>query len=443
MATPRVLIICTWFPPVNAPGARRPYHLARSLCDRGWKVCVLTSTPEKATEPYGKSDDLHILRTPRTAATHDLNAVQRSLLRAWKATSGSPANGPLRVLTDLFLPLRPGLRWDLSPKDIENAIGPQDVVVATGPDPAVFETGARLVRHWNAVWAVDYRDPWNVAIPEVAKDIITHQGTGLAGALRRARMRKLERRYCGPADVLTAVSKTFLANAMMITGHRDGHVIHGGSVRARITRTTDPQGKFILAHTGQLYPEQPWPLFFDAITRLQQEAPDLAAQLVVRFVGATSTDLSTMHLLERAERGSGLIERMPTVTPDEAIRLQTEADALLQLALTGRKGYLPVKFLEYLGAGKPIILLSAEEDEMESALTSTRTGTIVRDARQLVAHLIAHLEAHRTGHSLKYAPDERALSAFDYATNMDRWADLLGTALRTRTDRAAQPTSAR
>jgi hypothetical protein len=134
---------------------------------------------------------------------------------------------------------------------------------------------------------------------------------------------------------------------------------------------------------------------------------------------------------------------MPTVTPDEAIRLQTEADALLQLALTGRKGYLPVKFLEYLGAGKPIILLSAEEDEMESALTSTRTGAIVRDALQLVAHLIAHLEAHRTGHSLKYAPDERALSAFDYATNMDRWADLLGSALRTRTDRATEPTSVR
>ena len=436
MAPLRVVILCTWFPPVNAPGARRPYHLARRLLDRGWAVSILTSEPENPTVPYGTLDGLRILRARRTAATHDLNAAQRSLLRWVLATRGTWINGPLRVLADLALPFRHHLRWDLSPSMIEQELGPQDIVVATSPDPTVFDTGYRLARHWNALWAVDYRDPWNVAIPEVAKDIITHQGTGLSGALRRARMRRLERRFCGHADLTTAVSKAFLANAMAITGNSEGTVVHGGYVPG-VERTRRAVGeKFILAHTGQLYPEQPWDRFFEALQELRSAQPALADRLRVRFTGAASTDAETMRRLERAERTTGLIERSPTVGPEEAIAQQRDSDALLQLALSGRKGYLPVKFLEYFGANRPIILLSDGTDEMEEALTTTRTGTIVRDKAALVAHLMDHLRAHEAGHALPFHPDEEALRSFDYAANMDRWADLIGAALRNREARA-------
>ena len=348
------------------------------------------------------------------------------------ATRGGWINGPLRVLADLALPFRHGLRWDLSPSMVECELGPQDIVVATSPDPAVFDTGARLARHWNAVWAVDYRDPWNVAIPEVAKDIITHQGSGLAGALRRERMRRLERRFCGHADVLTAVSKAFLANAMAITGNRYGVVVHGGFDPRQKPAKRQVGDRFILTHTGQLYPEQPWETFFRALHELRTQHPTLADRLCVRFVGAASTDAETMRRLERAEQATGLIERSPTVGPNEAIALQQDSDALLQLALSGRKGYLPVKFLEYLGANRPIILLSEEQDEMEEALTTTRTGKIVRDGAAIIAHLIEHLRMHATGGALPFDPSADALSAFDYDANMHRWADRLEAASRKR-----------
>jgi hypothetical protein len=428
MEPPRILIVCTWFPPVNAPGARRPYRLARQLLERGWQVSVLTSTPEGATEPYGTFDGARILRTPRTAATFDLNAVQQRLLRSLDATRGTWVNGPLRVLADLALPFRHHLRWDLSPASIEAELGAQDIVVATSPDPTVFDIGARLARHWNATWAVDYRDPWNVAIPEVAKDIITHQGTGLAGALRRSRMRRLERRFCGHADLITAVSKAFLANALAITGNTNGAVVHGGSdIRQRPGRFVHGE-RFILTHTGQLYPEQPWEVFFDALHELRRAQPTVADRLRVRFVGAASTSAAVMRRLEQAEGSTGLIERVPEVGPEKAIALQQGSDALLQLALTGRKGYLPVKFLEYLGARRPILLLSSEQDEMEEALMATRAGTIVRSGEALVSHLVELVRAHAAGRQGTYEPDEQALSLFDYARNMDRWADLLETA---------------
>jgi glycosyltransferase involved in cell wall biosynthesis len=194
--------------------------------------------------------------------------------------------------------------------------------------------------------------------------------------------------------------------------------------------------KFILTHTGQLYPEQPWQRFFEALQELRSAQPALADRLRVRFVGATSTDVETIRRLERAERTTGLIEQLPTVGPEEAIALQQDSDALLQLALRGRKGYLPVKFLEYLGAHRPIILLSNEQDEMEETITTTGTGSIVSDKEALVAHLMDNLRMHEAGQTLPFNPDEEALRSFDYATNMHRWADQLEAALRSRKPRA-------
>ncbi len=422
MEAPRVLILCTWFPPVNAPGARRPYQLARCLVDQGWQVSVLTSTPESATAPYGALAGMRILRTPRTAATHDLNTPQRWLLRAVNGTKGSWLNGPIRVLADLLLPFRHSLRWDLSPARIEAEFGPQDIVVATSPDPSVFETGARLARHWNATWAVDYRDPWNVALPRVAKDIITHQGTGLAGALRRWHMARLERRWCGHAHLMTAVSKAFLANAQAVTGNRNGAVVHGG-FDAGIRPGPRVQGEhFILAHTGQLYPEQPWDVFIRALVDLRHAEPELADSLRVRFIGPFSTNKQVMDELRRASILTNLIDTVPTLPPAEALAAQQDADELLQLALTGRQGYLPVKFLEYLGAARPILLLSNEQDEMEEALTATRTGDIVRSTREVVDHLTLRLRAHQARAPIPYSPDERALDLFRYDHNMRQWA---------------------
>lgn len=433
MEAPRVLILCTWFPPVNAPGARRPYQLARCLVDRGWQVSILTSTPDSMAEPYGSLLGMRILRTPRTAATHDLHVAQRWLLRAVNATRGSWLNGPLRVFADLLLPFRHSLRWDLSPERIEEELGPQDIVVATSPDPAVFGAGAKLAQRWNAIWAVDYRDPWNVALPQVAKDIITHQGTGLAGVLRRWHMVRLERRYCGPAHVITAVSRAFLANALAITRNEHGAVVHGG-FDAGIRSEPRVHGRhFILTHTGQLYPEQPWDVFFHALSDLRREEPELADLLRVRFIGPFSTDTRVMDELRRAGTLTNLIDTVPTLPPGEALAAQQDADELLQLALVGRQGYLPVKFLEYLGAGRPILLLSNEQDEMEEALAATSTGNIMRSAREVTDHLILRLKAHKAGEPTAYSPDRDALEQFRYDRNMEQWATLLASARERRT----------
>ena len=87
-------------------------------------------------------------------------------------------------------------------------------------------------------------------------------------------------------------------------------------------------------------------------------------------------------------------------------------------------------------AQRPIVLLSDEQDEMEDALTTTRTGTIVRDGKALLAHLVDHLRMHEAGRALPFNPAEDALSLFDYGSNMQHWADLMEAALQNRRARA-------
>jgi hypothetical protein len=421
----RILIVCTWFPPVNQPGARRPYFLARCLRDRGWQVSVLTSAPEEPPAWPCDLNGIRVLPTPRTRAIIGLNAAQRWLLRARYADLPAWCQGPLRVMADLFLPLRPGHRWNLSPAMIDAELGPQDVVLATGPDWTAIEAGARAARFWKAAWTVDYRDPWNVRIPEVAKDIITWQGRGIAGSLRRWRMRRAEKRYSGSALLITAVSRAFLANALAITGASKGVVVHGGFDASRAPMSRARGTHFVLTHTGHLYPEQPWSSFFNALRSLAVEQPQLAQLLRVRFVGTTSTEPRLLRELEITMEATHLIEQLPRVDRDTALRLQEDSDGLLQLALSGKKGYLPVKFLEYLGARRPILLFSKEQDEMEEVLMTTRTGTIARDQHELLNWLVGRLQVHADGGSIPFAPDEEALQAFDYHRSMGRWAELL------------------
>lgn len=428
----RILIVCTWFPPANEPGARRPYFLARSLAQRGWQVSVLTSVPERYADWIVDLEPFRVHRAPRHAAAADLNAFQRLLLKARRTSLGEWWDGPVRVVADLLLPLTHTHRWGLKPEDVHAALGPQDLVLATGPDWSALETGAQLARYWKAAWCVDYRDPWNVAIPEVAKDIMTGQGKGLAGTLRRRRMRGRERRLCASADLITAVSQAFLDNAVAITGNGRAAVVPGGFDPGIRPTARIPGPNFVITHTGHLYPEQPWDLVFGVLRTLRETEPALADRLRVRFVGPSSTRPSIMRELEETARTTGTIEITPYVDRLSALAFQADSDVLLQLALTGRKGYLPVKFLEYLGAWRSILLVSGENDEMESLLRSTRTGTIVRDRDAFLRWLVQALRSHEEGRPLIHDPDAHAVERCSYPQRMSAWCELLEQVMRTR-----------
>lgn len=432
----RILIICTHFPPTNATGARRPYYLASTLARRGHEVTVLTS---QITGTDRWSADLQGIRVVRRAPTplqSDLAPWQSTLAELHRNSAGRAWHGPVRVAADLLLPLEHATRWDLGPEGADALFGTQDIVVATGPGWSTAEYGAHLARRWGAAFNIDYRDPWTVVDPAVAMDIVTHQGRGLAGLLRTWRMRRAEQRITGTAHLLTATSKAFVRNACTIAGVRNGQVVYGGYDPERPLTERRPGPRFTVTYTGRLYPEQDWDRLFHAIDHLAQHHPLLLDRLLLRFVGPVSTDAGLMQSLQRRATGQACFELLPRCSREEALAAQQDSDALLHATYRGRKGYLPVKFLEYLGAHRPLIMISAEDDEAEEIVRRTGVGEVVPDARALAQLLIHRIQQHVAGVPWRQEPHREELDLFAYPRRMTGWAELLEALVHDRKEPA-------
>lgn len=418
---PSVLILCNQFPPVNGTGARRPYYLARQLADEGHRVSVISNKMEEA-QPW--LPNLQGIRTEVTPITHvqrDTNALQRALARAHWKFHGRPGHGILRLAADLFLPEAHIDRWDMLPAEVEQLVGRHDVVLATCPAFYHFRLAARLAKRWKAMYLADYRDPWTIRIPTLSLGEFTNFGSGLSGFLRGRRMRLAERQWPGQAFALTAISQPLLENALLTTGLRRNMMVHGGYDPWLKPNTFTPNKRFTLVYTGRVYRQQDWESVLRAIERLHAADPQLKDKLQVCLYGAVSTDESLLARMDEVVKSTGVLALLPRLSREDTMRAQQNADALLHLSPDDHQGGLPVKFLEYLGAGRPILLFIKEPDLESEVLYRTRTGNIVRNSQALVKLLTERIEAWRNGTQWHIDPDRAQLDTFNYAYQMGLW----------------------
>ena len=418
---PSVLILCNQFPPVNGTGARRPYYLARQLADEGHRVSVLSNKIEEA-QPW--LPNLQGIRTEVTPITHvqrDTNALQRGLAKAHWKFQGKPGHGILRLAADLFLPEGHIDRWDMLPAVVEQLVGRHDVVLATCPAFYHFRLAARLAKRWKAMYLADYRDPWTIRIPTLSLGGITSFGTGLSGSLRNARMRLAERHWPGQAFALTAISQPLLDNSILTTGLRRSMVVTGGYDPLLQPIPFTPNKRFTLVYTGRVYRQQDWHSVLHTIERLHTADPLLKDKLQVHLYGAVSTDPALLVRMNEVAKRTGVIALLPRLSREDTMRAQQTADALLHLSLDHHQGSLPVKFLEYLGAGRPIVLFIKEPDLESEVLYSTHTGCIVRNAQALEQLLTERIAAWQAGIQWRIDPDRTQLDTFNYAYQMRLW----------------------
>ena len=420
-ALPSVLIICPHFPPLNRTAARRPYHLARHLVQKGHRVSVVTQQAATNDDWNASMEGIRVLRLPLTRIPTDSPWWQRCLLTIhWRLVT--TALRPLSdLIADLFLPLNRAERLDLRTGTVEQQLGRHDVVIATGPGWSMFEFGAQLSRAWNSTFLPDYRDPWSVEIPEVGLLLMSDHGKGTISWLRKRRWRRLERRFTRNAQGITAATPTVLENALRVIGARPSTVIFNGHGSKGGPTRSSANKKFTVVYTGTAYWEQEWEILGDALTLLEKEHPEEVRDLQVLLVGATSSHPPTMARVQH------LIDAHPCVTSLQrmdrlsAIHQQGAADRLLHVGFKGKRGILPLKFLEYIHAGVPVIQVSSGRDIQEAIIERTRTGVVVADASALTRSLLDGISRWRSGDHIPFEPDTAALQEFTWDHQMERW----------------------
>ena len=130
-------------------------------------------------------------------------------------------------------------------------------------------------------------------------------------------------------------------------------------------------GRLTLLHSGAVYPSERDPTrLFAALELLRTRAPESYRRIIVRFRAPVHDDL--LRTLADRHRVLDAIEILPSVTYNEAIDEIRQADGLLVLQARGCNAQIPAKFYEYLGAGRPMVVLA--EPAGDTAMSAASAG---------------------------------------------------------------------
>ncbi|MCW5899076.1 MAG: hypothetical protein KIT10_07375 [Flavobacteriales bacterium] len=432
---PAVLIVCQAFPPANHTGARRPYHLAKALRDAGHRTSVLTMDL-KGTDPWAADlEGIEVLRLPMTRMPRGLGPLQRLLAHAFWSWEGKASHAVVRTLAFLFLPLDLASRMDLDEEVVERRLGRSPIVVATGPCWSMLEFGHRLAKRWHAVYLPDHRDPWNVWNPEVGLRTVTWYGSGLSGWLKRRHMEALERRFTANAHGFTFATHGLMENAKRVIAGRPAQVVMNGADPGPAGEVT-AHGHLRVVHTGRLYHEQEWNIVIGALDRLHRASPGRPPRLLVELWGARTEDEQLLEALRACGERTGLLRIMGRAGREETLALQRSADLLLHVAFKGKRGIVPIKFLEYMRSGRPIIQAGSGQDELGAMLAETRTGRVAGDATVLADMLAQACGNKEAGEAIAHEPLEDKLTELDWENRMLAWVKFIRDIFAARTDPA-------
>lgn len=363
----RLLVLSYWFPPNNAIGASRAAAMARFFADRGWSVTVVGANSFAVPKDYNLDmTGIEVYRVTDTAITKFLNFKlgRKRWMRAISALIRYVAfPDAFRSTTKRMEHVVEGLIADGQCFD---------VILSTALPFSQHEVAGRLVSKTGALLVLDNRDTW------------------ACSAYRRrlpfsdARERHYEHRILSLGDILTVISEG------MAGYYQDNYpdladrlcTIRNG-VDASITNSpassSDARQSQRIVYTGILYGAK------RDIRPVLKAARDSGLPIAFDFYGAEAEQIATLKtefpMLEISDRG-----RVPR---SEAVAAQRSADALLVgLGLdAAEKIFLPGKFFEYVGTGRPIIVIADPDYEISKLVDAHGLGIATRDSGALMSFL--------------------------------------------------------
>lgn len=395
--------------------------MARKLRDEGHQVTVVHDAFVEQAPWITDLDGMALFPMKLSDSPPGLSLPMRLLAALDRSLNGSRIHGPMRVLADLVLPLDHGHRWNITPDDLASKVGKHDIVIATGPSWSTYEFGHHISRKWNASFFLDYRDPWTIAIPEVGLYMITHLGGPISGTLRRWRMRKAEKSFTSNATGITAATPLVLRNAQVVIGDKPALVVLNGFETPPQIGQLAKDTLFSMVYTGSMYREQEWDIVRSGLELFLQQRPDLAPHFRLTIAGPHIDADKALVQLGRWMNSTPWITPLKRIDRTSSIRLQVNSDLLLHVGFKGKRGLFPIKFIEYLSAGPPIVQVSTGHDMVEDTLERTGAGSVVSTPESLAALLAEHMDAWLAGHPIRYSPVPKAMDELSWKHQAQHW----------------------
>lgn len=379
----KILIISTFFPPLNSIASLRPYSWAKEWSQMGHSVTILTTKKEALQNSLdldlSNIDILEVessinLKRLKSNYNQKKQAAKKGflhrLIHRMKYKYGLLNACRMPDFADFWI--YPAYKKILNYKKF-------DFVISTCGPYSVHIIAYLLKRKGHAThWIADYRDTWS--------NNYIYKGLFPFNIIEKS----LERFLLRKADLITTVSEPFREYFQKKYKKQTITVYNGFDPEdynfddAEILNQN--HDKFKIVHTGSIYQNKRDPIpLFKAINQLRESK--LLDNLEVIFVGSELANLQ--ELIDQYEVGQ-YVKIHGFLSRKESLILQKNANALLFLPWNDPNvdGILTGKIFEYLFSKTPIISIGCSHLEASQKLiASFNAGISLHSVDEIVTYL--------------------------------------------------------
>lgn len=439
----RILIVSTFFPPLNSIASLRPYSWAKYWTLAGHDVTILTTEKEpnltvnlslnnpgfKVLEIEGFPKFLKKLkRGYRNQSSHSstehekiqssgwLKKVQQKCIKFFnffRNKKGIFSSCRMPDFADLWI--RPAIKAGRKQP-------PWDLIISTAGPYAVHIVAAALKRSGHSKrWVADYRDTWS--------NSCVYPGLFPFNIFEKF----LENRLLQQADAITTISDPYATIFKKKYPQKKVITIENGFDPCDLenldpTPIFPPDSIYRIVHTGTIYNQRnPQPLF-EALAKMKQDSKGLLLlkNVEILFVGPNQAEVP--EFIQRYDVGD-IVKLCGFISRQDALRMQRDAHQLIFLPWNDPKndGVLTGKLFEYLYSCTPIMAIGANAVEASQRLIlEAKAGVILSNADSIKIFLESQLSNPKKD---KNSIDADLLKRYDrrlLAMKLLQMGDLLG-----------------
>lgn len=408
---PKVICLSYHYPPFGGVAVQRILRFTRYLSEQNFECHVICAEPARAAsvpldpelvEEVAPGVQVHRLRTFEPECflnnwSHPWDKVRRNFLKIFAA---------MLVPDDQVM-------WIDQAAAAAVKLARQiqaDVLLATGPPFSTLLAGQRAAEISRLPLVVDFRDDWTL----LRRNLKTLPQT------RQRREEELEQRVLRTAAKVITVTPPLAEEMKARSPYPDRiHMLPNGFDPAHFARRTgDPPGDGVVFSAGSMYAKREPGGFFRAWDRFRQQGGRLRFELA----GPVADDCRHYFPADRGDcRWLGFL-------PHREVRRRLLAASL---NLAWLDPYLSVqsytgKLLEYLGAGRPVLMLGAPQSAAAELLQKSGLGfTVPVDDEE---GIVAALEKIDRGDWPSH-PDDSVIAPYNARQQVAELAAILNEAI--------------
>ncbi len=399
MAPRKLLLVTYHFPPSAASGTFRMLGFARHLPGFGWSTTVV-APPGLPWEP---TDAGLVRQVPGETA-----------VRHVPYPSGAPK--AVRWAAPWGVWLWPALKECARAAQEERP----DAVLTSGPPHFVHLLGLYLKRRHRLPWVADFRDPW---VHGWGRERRLSARDRWDAFWERQVMAQADTVIANAPNACAALRAAFPRHAHKMVTLTNGYDPENFPRRAEAAALSE---SLHIVHAGELYAGRDPRSFLDALQSLNSDGQGGTRALRVSFLGRGAR--GNVDLPDEVERrGLGAVVEVGGQVPyAQTLQELCQADILLLLDGPGRRVGVPAKLYEYLGAGRPMLVLAEADGDVAAVLRESGVPHRIAPPgdpariRQALLELVEGLAAGRLA-----PPTKQQTARFTRAAIAGRLAEVL------------------